>query len=86
MLPKPEIDAAVAAITAAAGAAPINVQHQVESIVRFTRDLDLTPEQVSDTTFVVRGLEEEGQAFDLWLYCRAGANAAGWTVTGIVMQ
>lgn len=86
MLNKNLIAEAVAAITAAADSEPTMVDDCPHTITRLASDMGLTIEAISEQVFVARDLEEEGQKFDFWMFCKYGKDHMGQTVTGITLK
>ena len=80
------ITEAIAAITEAAGSAPVMTDDHMECIDRLADDLGLTMEKVSDSMYVARDLEEDGQKFDYWMFCKYGHKHIGQTVSAIVTK
>lgn len=86
MLPNQLINEAIAAITEAAGSAPAMTDDNVRCIDRLAEELGLTMEKVSDSLYVARDQEEEGQKFDYWMFCKFGSKHSGQTITAVVTK
>jgi len=77
---------AIASITAASGSAPAMTDDHIECIDRLAADLGLPLEKVTESLYVARDLEEDGQKFDYWLFCRYGSEHTGQTISGVVLK
>lgn len=77
---------AIAAITEAAGSAPAMTDDHMQTIDRLSADLGLTMEKISDSLYVSRDLEEDGQKFDYWMFCKYGNKHAGQTISAVVIK
>ena len=77
---------AITTITEAAGSAPAMTDDHMECIDRLASDLGLTMEKVSDSLYVARDLEEDGQKFDYWMFCKFGSKHAGQTFSAVVIK
>ena len=77
---------AVAAITAAAGKDPVMVDSAMECIYRLIEDFGKSADKISENIHVIRDIEEDGQMFDFWMFCKYGPRHTGQTITAIVMK
>ena len=77
---------ATAEITAASGSAPAITDTHIESIDRLSEDLGLKMEKVSESLYVARDMEEDGQKFDYWMFCKYGSKHTGQTISAVVTK
>ncbi len=77
---------AVAAIFAASGSDPVMVDSAMECVSRLAEDLGKPAEKISESLYVIRDMEEDGQSFDYWMFCKYGPRHTGQTITAIVMK
>jgi len=87
----PQLQAeAIAAITEAAGSAPAMEEFVMECIDLLSEDMRRVhckaTEKVSESLYVVRDMEEDGQKFDYWMFCKHGSKHAGQTMTAVVLK